>query len=98
MFAASLPLRRAQHKGERNYTPNGNVSGTPSCGSCAFSGSSARDSYRVTCDRSTMTAGDIDAGRVRCDVVLNPASPIHRIAVNLALIEPPAVPTQSEAA
>ena len=64
----------------------------------AFSGSSARDSYRVTCDRSTMTAGDIDAGRVRCDVVLNPASPIHRIAVNLALIEPPAVPTQSEAA
>ena len=48
--------------------------------------------------RSTMTAGDIDAGRVRCDVVLNPASPIHRIAVNLALIEPPAVPTQSEAA
>lgn len=64
----------------------------------AFSGSSAHDSYLVTCDRSTMTAGDIDAGRVRCDVVLNPASPIHRIEVNLALIEPLASSGQREAA
>ncbi|MCJ2186490.1 hypothetical protein [Novosphingobium beihaiensis] len=59
----------------------------------AFSGASARECYRVTCDRSTMTASDIDAGRVRCDVVLNPASPIERIEVNLALIEP--LPSQS---
>ena len=64
----------------------------------AFSGSSARDSYLVACDRSTMTPGDIDAGRVRCDVVLNPASPIYRIEVNLALVEPLAASGQREAA
>ncbi len=64
----------------------------------AFSGASARDSYLVACDRSTMTPGDVDAGRVRCDVVLNPASPIHRIEVKLALIEPVAAASQREAA
>jgi phage tail sheath protein FI len=64
----------------------------------AFAGTSARDCYLVTCDRSTMTRGDIDAGRVRCDVVLNPASPIDRIEVNLALIDPGAAGTQREAA
>ncbi len=64
----------------------------------AFSGASAHDSYRVDCDRSTMTASDIDAGRVRCDVVLNPASPIHRIEVNLALIDPAAAAALREAA
>jgi len=45
-----------------------------------------------------MTPADIDAGRVRCDVVLNPASPIERIAVNLALIEPLASTAAREAA
>ena len=64
----------------------------------AFSGSSARDCYYVACDRNTMTQGDIDAGRVRCDVVLNPASPIERIEVNLALIEPLASTAAREAA
>ena len=64
----------------------------------AFSGSSARECYEVACDRSTMTPADIDAGRVRCDVVLNPASPIERIAVNLALIEPLASTAAREAA
>ena len=48
--------------------------------------------------RQFFLQGGATAWVVRCDVVLNPASPIHRIAVNLALIEPPAVPTQSEAA
>ena len=64
----------------------------------AFSGSSARECYYVACGRNTMTAADIDAGRVRCDVVLNPASPIHRIEVNLALIEPLATTAAREAA
>ena len=48
----------------------------------------AADSYRVSCDESTMTASDIDAGRVRCEVIVNPASPIERIVVTLALLEP----------
>jgi hypothetical protein len=64
----------------------------------AFSGASARECYYVACDRSTMTAGDIDAGRVRCDVILNPASPIERIEVNLSLIEPLASTAAREAA
>jgi hypothetical protein len=54
----------------------------------AFDGLSAAESYQVTCDRSTMTDADIDAGRVRCQVVINPASPIERIVVTLALLEP----------
>jgi uncharacterized protein len=54
----------------------------------AFEGLSAAECYRVTCDRSTMTAADIDAGRVRCEVIVNPASPIERIVVTLALLEP----------
>jgi hypothetical protein len=54
----------------------------------AFEGLSAAESYQVTCDESTMTAADIDAGRVRCEVIVNPASPIERIVVTLALLEP----------
>ena len=54
----------------------------------AFSGPGAQDSYRVTCDRSTMTDADVDAGRVRCEVIVNPASPIERIVVTLSLVEP----------
>ena len=54
----------------------------------AFEGQSAAECYQVICDRSTMTDADIDAGRVRCDVILNPASPIERIVVTLALLEP----------
>src|SRR5690606_40696202 len=59
----SFPTRRSSDLLERLRTMG------------AFAGTSARECYRVTCDRSTMTASDIDAGRVRCDVVLNPASP-----------------------
>jgi hypothetical protein len=54
----------------------------------AFDGLSPAECYEVTCDRSTMTDADIDAGRVRCQVVINPASPIERIVVVLALLEP----------
>lgn len=54
----------------------------------AFDGFAAYECYQVVCDRSTMTAADVDAGRVRCDVIVNPASPIERITVTLALLEP----------
>lgn len=54
----------------------------------AFEGLTPDDCYRVTCDESTMTPADIEAGRIRCEVIVNPASPIERIVVTLALIEP----------
>jgi phage tail sheath protein FI len=54
----------------------------------AFEGISVAECYSVTCNESTMTPADIEAGRVRCEVVVNPASPIERIVVTLALIEP----------
>src|SRR5690606_41915195 len=82
----SFPTRRSSDLLERLRTMG------------AFAGTSARECYRVTCDRSTMTASDIDAGRVRCDVVLNPASPIDRIEVNLALLDPLPSGAQREAA
>jgi hypothetical protein len=63
----------------------------------AFDGLSAADCYRVACDRSTMTAADIDTGRVRCEVIVNPASPIERIVVKLILLEP-VLPLAREAA
>lgn len=54
----------------------------------ALEGLSAADCYRVTCNETTMTPADIEAGRIRCEVVINPASPIERIVVTLALLEP----------
>jgi phage tail sheath protein FI len=54
----------------------------------AFEGLSPADCYQVTCDRSVMTQADVDAGRVRCQVVVNPASPVERIVVTLALLDP----------
>ncbi len=62
----------------------------------AFEGLSAEECYRVTCNETTMTPLDIDSGRVRCEVIVNPASPIERIVVTLALIEP--VPQLTQAA
>lgn len=64
----------------------------------AFAGSSPAECYEVTCDRSTMSQADIDAGRVRCRVIINPAHPVERIEVNLALIEPVAASRSREAA
>jgi len=54
----------------------------------AFDGLSSADCYRVRCDRSVMTQADVDAGRLRCEVIVNPASPIERIVVTLALLDP----------
>lgn len=62
----------------------------------AFEGLTPAECYAVRCDESTMTAADIDAGRLRCEVIVNPASPIERITVVLSLIEP--VPQLAEAA
>jgi phage tail sheath protein FI len=44
-----------------------------------------------------MSAADIDAGRVRCEIIINPASPIERIVVTLSLIEPVPALTQEAA-
>ena len=54
----------------------------------AFEGQSADDCYDVICDESTMSPADIELGRLRCDVVINPASPIERIVVTLDLLDP----------
>jgi hypothetical protein len=44
--------------------------------------------YQVICDARSMSPADIELGRLRCDVVINPASPIDRIVVSLVLIDP----------
>jgi hypothetical protein len=54
----------------------------------AFSGQTPAECYRVICGPGSMTQAEIDAGRVICEVIVNPASPIERIVVTLALIEP----------
>jgi phage tail sheath protein FI len=63
----------------------------------AFAGVSAADSYSVACDRSTMTQNDIDAGRIIASVMFNPAYPVERITVSLALTEPSALPQKRAA-
>lgn len=54
----------------------------------AFEGAAAETCYQVICDQRSMSPADIDQGRLRCDVVINPASPIDRIVVSLALLDP----------
>lgn len=63
----------------------------------AFEGQTADDCYDVICDERTMSPADIELGRLRCDVVINPASPIERIVVTLDLLDPVPAP-QREAA
>lgn len=53
----------------------------------ALRGGSPAEAFRVRCDRSTMTQNDIDNGRVVVEVQFNPAAPIERITVVLALSE-----------
>ncbi|MCJ8500110.1 hypothetical protein [Desulfatitalea alkaliphila] len=48
-------------------------------------GRSAQEAYAVSCGRATMTRNDIDNGRLIANVVLQPAVPIERIAVDLLL-------------
>ena len=51
----------------------------------AFGGLSPADAYEVRCGRDTMTQADLDAGRVIATVALNPAAPLERITVTLAV-------------
>lgn len=53
----------------------------------ALRGAAPAEAYRVRCDRSTMTQNDIDNGRVIVEVQFNPAAPVERITVVLALSE-----------
>ncbi|MCB9741721.1 MAG: phage tail sheath family protein [Alphaproteobacteria bacterium] len=41
--------------------------------------------YQVRCDRRTMSQADLDAGRLVCEVVLQPTPAIERIIVTLAV-------------
>jgi phage tail sheath protein FI len=51
----------------------------------ALAGKDSREAFEVVCDRSIMTQNDIDSGRVICSVSFQPAAPIERITVVLAL-------------
>lgn len=53
----------------------------------AFDGQTAAEAYQVACDRTTMTQADIDAGRVLCTIAFQPARPVERIVVTLALLD-----------
>jgi len=53
----------------------------------ALRGNTAADAFRVRCDRGTMTRNDLDAGRVVAAIQFDPAVPIERIQVVLALTE-----------
>lgn len=47
---------------------------------------SGRDpAYEVRCDRSTMSQNDLDHGRVRVEITVQPAAPVERITVSLEL-------------
>ena len=48
-------------------------------------GRDAGDAFEVICDRRTMTAADIDNGRLIATVGFQPALPVERIHVSLAL-------------
>ncbi len=53
----------------------------------ALRGATPAEAFSVRCDRSTMTQNDIDAGRVIVEVQFDPAAPVERITVMLALAE-----------
>lgn len=58
----------------------------------AFAGRNRDEAYTVTCDATSMTQADIDAGRVIATLAFLPAQPIERITVALQLTEaPPAI-------
>lgn len=50
-----------------------------------LSGASPAQAFSVVCDRSTMTAQDIDNGRFIVNISLQPAVPIERITVNMTI-------------
>jgi hypothetical protein len=56
-------------------------------GEGALVGTFAGEAFEVRCDRSTMTQGDLDSGRVITRVQFNAASPIEHIVVVFAMDE-----------
>lgn len=54
--------------------------------------------FTVRCDETTMTAADIDNGRILCRVEFTAAYPIEHIDVALLLLEPPPAALGREAA
>lgn len=54
----------------------------------ALDGRSRREAYEVVCDESTMTAADVDSGRIICRIGFTAAYPIQHIEVSLLLLEP----------
>jgi hypothetical protein len=53
----------------------------------AMRGATPEQAFAVRCDRSTMTQADIDAGRAIATVAFEPAVPVERIEVVLAMSE-----------
>ena len=64
----------------------------------ALRGATPEEAFQVRCDRSTMTQNDIDNGRVIVTVIFDPAVPIGRIVVVLAIGEGGSVVLTREAA
>lgn len=64
----------------------------------ALTGRDGEPPYEVTCDYSTMSQADLDAGRTIMRIGFTAAFPIERIEVALSLIEPPATLPAREAA
>ncbi|WP_372617555.1 phage tail sheath C-terminal domain-containing protein [Falsiroseomonas sp.] len=56
-------------------------------GAGALDGPTPAAAYTVRCDRSTMTQADLDNGRVIATLAFQPAYPVERITVTLALAE-----------
>ena len=63
----------------------------------ALEGRNRGEAYEVYCDESSMSATDIDAGRVICRIGFTAAYPIERINVSLLLLEAPTM-SRKEAA
>ncbi len=51
----------------------------------AFTGATTKESFFVTCDRTTMTQNDLDRGRLVCLVGVAPAEPVEYIVLEMAL-------------
>lgn len=64
----------------------------------ALTGHSGEPPFEVTCDYSTMSQADLDAGRTIMKIGFTAAFPVERIEVALSLMEPPATLPARQAA
>lgn len=60
----------------------------------ALAGATPQEAYEVSCDATTMSRNDIDAGRVVVAIVFTAAQPIERIRVTLSLNDDGNLPVQ----